>query len=58
MVDENFKEWLDKQERLGKKFTKEQLEWLKMIKNHISTSLSVNIDEFHKFNKKQCQSQY
>ena len=29
MVDENFKEWLAKQERLGKKFTKEQLEWLK-----------------------------
>jgi type I restriction enzyme, R subunit len=45
-VHENFKEWLEKQERLGKKFTKEQLEWLKMIKNHIATSLSVSIDDF------------
>jgi len=45
-VNEKFKEWLGKQERLGKKFTKEQLEWLKMLKNHISTSLSVNIDDF------------
>jgi type I restriction enzyme, R subunit len=46
MVDKNFKEWLAKQERLGKKFTKEQLEWLKMIKNHVATSLSVNMDDF------------
>ena len=45
-VDEKFKEWLGKQERLGKKFTKEQLEWLSMIKNHISTSLSVDMDDF------------
>jgi type I restriction enzyme R subunit len=54
MVDENFKEWLAKQERLGKKFTKEQLEWLKMIKNHISTSLSVTTDdlEFSPFYEK------
>ena len=45
-VNEKFKEWLGKQERLGKKFTKEQIEWLYMIKNHISTSLSVNVDDF------------
>ena len=46
IVDENFREWLAKQERLGKKFTKEQLEWLNMIKNHIASSLSVSIDDF------------
>jgi type I restriction enzyme R subunit len=45
-VDEKFKEWLGKQERLGRKFTKEQLEWLSMIKNHISTSLSIGTDDF------------
>lgn len=45
-VDEKFKQWLEKQERLGKKFTKEQLEWLSMIKNHIATSLMVEIDDF------------
>jgi type I restriction enzyme R subunit len=44
-VDERFNEWIRKQERLGKKFTKEQLEWLLDIKNHISTSLSISIDD-------------
>jgi type I restriction enzyme R subunit len=44
-VDGRFKEWLGKQERLGKKFTKEQFEWLSMIKNHISTSISIGIED-------------
>ena len=44
--DEKFEGWLGKQERLGKKFTKDQLEWLTMIKNHIATSLSIGIDDF------------
>jgi type I restriction enzyme R subunit len=54
IVNENFKEWLAKQEKLGKKFTKEQLEWLKMIKNHVTTSLSINMDdlEFSPFYEK------
>lgn len=45
-VNEKFEEWLTKQERLGKKFTKEQTDWLQMIKNHISTSLTVGLDDF------------
>jgi type I restriction enzyme, R subunit len=45
-IDKNFNEWLKKQERIGKKFTKEQLEWLKMIKNHVATSLTVSMDDF------------
>jgi type I restriction enzyme R subunit len=46
IVDEKFKAWLLRQESLGKKFSKEQLEWLSMIKNHISTSLSIMIEDF------------
>jgi type I restriction enzyme, R subunit len=45
-VNEKYKKWLAKQERLGKKFTEEQLEWLHMIKNHISTSLSIDMEDF------------
>ncbi len=46
IVNEKYQKWLVKQERLGKKFTEEQLEWLNMIKNHISTSVSISIDDF------------
>ena len=45
-VDEKFNEWLGRQERLGKKFTKEQIEWLETIKNHIATSLSIGSEDF------------
>ncbi len=45
-VNTSFGEWLRKQERLGKKFTKEQIDWLEMIKNHISTSISIGMDDF------------
>lgn len=45
-VDERFQEWLIEQERAGKKFTSEQLEWLTMIKDHIATSLSIEMDDF------------
>ncbi len=42
----NFEGWLGKQERLGRKFTKEQIEWLSMIKDHIATSVSIGMDDF------------
>ena len=45
-VNERFREWLGKHERLRTKFTKEQLEWLDMIKDHISTSVSIGMDDF------------
>jgi type I restriction enzyme R subunit len=53
-VDRNFTEWLNTQEKLGKQFTPEQKEWLNMIKEHITTSLSVGIDDFENvpFNQK------
>jgi type I restriction enzyme R subunit len=53
-VSRNFEEWLNKQEEIGKQFTPEQKEWLNMIKEHITTSLSVGIDDFENvpFNQK------
>jgi type I restriction enzyme, R subunit len=45
-VDRNFNQWLRNQEGEGKQYTPEQKEWLDMIKQHITTSLSVNLDAF------------
>ncbi len=46
--------WLNNQESHGTHFTPEQKEWLNMIKQHITTSLSINIDAFElsPFNQK------
>jgi type I restriction enzyme R subunit len=44
--DLRFNYWLAQQERLGKKFTPEQMQWLTMIKDHIATSLRIGIDDF------------
>lgn len=46
LVDRNFKEWLDQQESINKRFTPEQLEWLTMIKDHIATSLTIGREDF------------
>lgn len=45
-VNQRFEAWLDAQEAAGRQFTPEQLEWLKMIKNHIATSVSIEADDF------------
>ena len=46
-VNQRFNKWLgEHQKRTGLQFTPEQKEWLEMIRNHISTSLSVEIDDF------------
>ena len=42
-VDQRFREWLNNQEN---EFSQEQLAWLKMIKDHIATSLRIEIDDF------------
>jgi len=53
-VDHRFEEWLAQQERLGRRYTSEQKEWLIMIKDHIATSLEIGIDDFENvpFNQK------
>lgn len=42
-VDQRFQEWLNNQE---KEFSEEQMAWLEMIKDHIATSLRIEIDDF------------
>ena len=42
-VDQRFQEWLTNQE---KEFSQEQLVWLEMIKDHIATSLRIEMDDF------------
>jgi len=46
IVDQNFEKWLKEQEKKGRKFTDEQIEWLKMIKDHIATSVEISKDDF------------
>ena len=41
IVNRNFEEWL-----YGKDFNAEQHEWLEMIRNHIATSLDIQMDDF------------
>ena len=42
-VDRRFQEWLNNQED---SFSQEQMAWLEMIKDHIATSLRIEIDDF------------
>ena len=42
-VDRRFQEWLADQEN---SFSEEQLAWLEMIKDHITTSLHIEMDDF------------
>lgn len=53
-VNRKFATWFSSQESQGKQFTPEQKEWLNMIKEHITTSLKVDLDAFElsPFNQK------
>ena len=42
-VDQRFQAWLSNQE---KEFSEEQMAWLEMIRDHIATSLRIEIDDF------------
>ncbi len=46
-VDERFETWLKDQEVLGRGFTDEQKKWLVMMKDHIASSLMVEIEDFN-----------
>jgi type I restriction enzyme R subunit len=45
MVDSNFDEWLFQQESHGRTFNEEQMRWLNMIKEHIATSLRIELED-------------
>lgn len=53
-VNDRFNRWLKEQESLGKKFSPEQIDWLTMIKDHIATSLRIEMEDFEltPFNQK------
>ncbi|MCD6397734.1 MAG: DEAD/DEAH box helicase family protein [Spirochaetaceae bacterium] len=45
-VDKNFKAWIFKKHSgAGDKFSHEQMEWLRMIKDHITSSFHVEVDD-------------
>ena len=44
-VDKNFQEWVFKKQAGIVKFTVEQMQWLRMIKEHIATSIHLDADD-------------
>ncbi|MGH9686294.1 MAG: type I restriction-modification enzyme R subunit C-terminal domain-containing protein [Candidatus Acidiferrales bacterium] len=45
-VNERFAQWLASQQQDGRKFTPEQVQWLEAIRDHISSSLAIEPDDF------------
>ncbi len=52
-VDKNFQDWVFKKQAGATKFTEEQMQWLRMIKDYITNSFHVEKDDFEldPFNK-------
>jgi type I restriction enzyme R subunit len=46
IVNINFKNWIFRRQAVGKIFTEEQLEWLRMIRDHIVTSVRIEKNDF------------
>jgi type I restriction enzyme R subunit len=46
VIDRRYADWLDNQRALGREFTPDQREWLDMIKDHIATSLQIEMNDF------------
>ncbi len=44
-VDKNFQNWVFKKQAGPLKFTEEQMQWLRMLKEHIAASVSVAMDD-------------
>ena len=45
-VHERFDHWVAEQRTRGRRFTVEQVRWLEMMRDHIATSLEMQIDDF------------
>ena len=45
VVNRNFQHWVFNKQSGATKFSKEQMEWLHMIKDHVSESCSIEIDD-------------
>jgi type I restriction enzyme R subunit len=46
-VKARFMNWVAQQENKGRKFTPEQIRWLEMIRDHVSTSVEITPDVFN-----------
>lgn len=46
-VDRKFQEWLEASRQSGREFTPDEIEWLKMMKNHFSSFLEINMTSFN-----------
>ena len=45
-INQRFQTWLKEQRVAGRKFTQQQLDWLTMIKEHIVSSVTFDVDDF------------
>ena len=45
-VKARFANWLAQQQSAGKSFTPDQIQWLEAIRDHIATSLALEMDDF------------
>jgi type I restriction enzyme R subunit len=45
-VRERFQHWLVQQANKGRTFSDEQIKWLAMMRDHIATSLEIDMDSF------------
>jgi type I restriction enzyme R subunit len=45
-VEERFTNWLAQEEKKGHRFTDEEKHWLAMMRDHIATSLEMEVDDF------------
>jgi len=45
-VEERFQHWLAQQANQGRQFTYEQLEWLRLIRDHIASSMQIDMEDF------------
>ncbi len=44
-VDKNFQNWVFKKQAGTLKFTEEQMQWLRMLKDHVAASVSLSVDD-------------
>jgi type I restriction enzyme, R subunit len=45
-VRDRFAGWIEQQQNQGRAFTSEQTRWLEMMRDHIATSLEMDVDDF------------
>lgn len=46
IVNFRFDTWISEQEALGRKFGPEEMRWLEMVRDHIATSMTIELDDF------------